>query len=624
MSTLIVDSAPVLRPVSALDLSSDIGVGTSVFRLKLNKSVLKDGNVVQLEYLITPDANLVTSGAVGVVNDFVCIDHVQGLPIPEHDMADDDIQTVLLNVPVSIAASNTPTTQHIRFRVYVGEELLIRVTDWSNAAPFKPPLLQPPTPRGFLIRNDEINYYNVTDQLYVQFPVSSLSVPYDLDDPDDQVKFIVSFNYTDLTGDVKWVISSPLTGHYYTDGSDVFSDRHILLEPITLPNIESVIWGQNVSPHVAVNAILEYEFVESKFYTISEISDTVVASDVTVDNIAPSISEIVYDHGTQTMTVSWKAGGVANIPNYQVTNYVVKVTDANTTETVELLGTDFSYTHQIDPDLLADGTDSTAITFVVEAVSIVGTVFPSEPSSKNTFTFAQAPKNLIVVWATSGSEDPSKVDMLITFNNPLSVGQGTPGSFILKVDGKEFNMDFTTTNTYEISLDEEELASTGTVELFLQTKDTNSENLLNGATSSTSYISVDVPIFISPPPTRSDDTLDFVLVSRIPIVAKNEIRTIDDHDDDSTNTHVSSSAELLVDVVVDEGTTTASKTYTNDVGSIQGSYTVELVVDPTGVHEYRFAVTKQWLSNAGLNMDHTLKIIVANQTGITSRFLSRV
>lgn len=609
MATLIPNSAPTLTPVSAVDTSSGSD-GQIVFLLEMDQSVFAGGNLVQGEYLVTKNQNLDTSKNM-VENDFITLERIQLLPVPGSTL-------YYAHVNVPIAASNLLTTNQIRFRGYIGSTTTrkISVTNWSNPTPFKPPPVQPPTPTVFLIRNDDQFYYNGADQLFVQIPTSSLAVNYDL----SEIKFIVSYNYRDLNNDVKWVVSEPLNG---TANATVLGGS-VLVDPINLPL--DVTWSN--LPTVAVNAILEYEVSGSKYYTVSEISTTVVSKYVVPNDLTPTIDDIVYNvyndpHANdQKMTVNWSPGVVTAIPNYLANNFEVVVNYTSSMgHSKEVSSGDIdinttSYEFNVPDGLYAAGSTSSAISFVVNSISETGGVYPSAPAYKNTFTFSTAPRDLEVTWATDGAND-GNVDMLINFKNPANVGQGRSEVATIQVLNSDKHVvntieysDLVTSSpdfVYVITLDEITTTSTGYVQVFMTTTDTNSDDRLQGPLSNLAhYTSTDTPIVVDI--TRDGGSLTSNVVSRTPLVQKNKLSTFGLH------TASSSSAYFIVDVT----TETSPKVYTD---SQSGKYTVTLHVDSAGVYNYNFDFSPQWLSNASVDISKYVLMKVANVTGVASDHL---
>lgn len=601
MSTSNQSNAPTATPVSAVDTNNLSP--SNIFLLTIGDDKLSDGNLIQVEYLITDGAALQTSSYS--VNDFISLDQIR--TFKPSNSSDTDIY---LEVPVSVDADNSYSESYIRFRMYNGTtdplNSLIEVTDWSNEVPYKSPPIQPSEPTAYLVRNDPAYNTYYDDKLYVKIPPNSDS-PYQIDTSNNDplnsiVKFIVSYNYKDNNGVVKWVVSSPLNA--------TLSNGMLSLDPITLA--QDVYWSNDSAAsviNVAVNAVLEYSYNSKNYYTVSEISNTVPATTPTPSDESPadlSIEYKVYDaNSEQKMVLTWKPSNVSDIPNYVVDSYIVEVYVNNTLDkTVE--HTDLAlleYEYAV-PDDYINTTTSNAIEFKVYEVSSLHGLSSAATASKNTFTYATVPQALDVVWAFVDDTNNTKEDLFIEFKNPENNGQGAPHDFVINVYDSSDNVKHTKTHDYDTDTQLNlvyfhDITRGGSyVTVLLRTKDTNSDDLENGhAAGNQTYTASERPVFLSS--SIENDELRVVIASPIAIVRKNELHSLD---------------SPFKSVVFDSPTVVGDNLYT-------AGYQANLT-DTEGVHTYTYIFTKQFLNDASISLTNPILVTTANRSGVRNQIVS--
>jgi hypothetical protein len=123
----------------------------------------------------------------------------------------------------------------------------------------------------------------------------------------------------------------------------------------------------------------------------------------------------------------------------------------------------------------------------VAAISTNGT-FSADSiiATKNIFYYSDAPENLTFVGSDASD------NMIITFDNPQDMGSGTPNRFVITADVGIMNVDYDPSGNYSVAFPTAGIAFYGTIEVLLETRDTNSNNYLAGATASTPYLLVDL------------------------------------------------------------------------------------------------------------------------------------
>jgi len=230
--------------------------------------------------------------------------------------------------------------------------------------------------------------------------------------------------------------------------------------------------------------------------------------------------------GAQTIDLTWVPAYNSKWPlidgGFTASNYIINVTitgDGTTVnESITLPGTDLSYTYSIASQYV--DTIVYNISFAVYAVlespyggnpngGVIYTA-ESDPVSKNTFTYATAPDTLYLNWAvpdTSGSG----IDVSFTFTNTLYPGlgyQAAPNNanylWLIYNSNDQSDIVQQKTEAYNPSTPIYNILANFTpadgidykVKVLLQTKDTNSSDILNGLNATTGTITPTTVPFI--------------------------------------------------------------------------------------------------------------------------------
>lgn len=493
-TTTTIPGTVTLTPVAAVDTSTATS-GVSMYTLVFPSDALTDRNVIQFEYWISNSGMPLTD----VVNGFIPLEDTvttQGISnqctiaIPSAD--NDYAPSVARDVKVRVYLGSTDT---------VAPE--IRVTNWSNVCPVHNAPPKPVAYKAFLLRGEYAPSYENDDVMYVQLQYNDAYVF-------GKIDFVVTFSYKDVSGDYKWVVSVPLSNwseHTFTNTSY----NAILLPYIVLPT--DVDHDSDI--YVAVNAVYNYTFDSTNYYSVSEVSGTIVAEEGAIT--APVLNTInipsdylIYNTNPsarlQQVVLNWKPPSSSLIPVFSVANYTVEVFNGSTSifTYTTLNDSVLTYTYSILQSIY-DSATVTALTFQVKANLLTGGQEASNTQTINTFRYATAPQNLVINWANSGSVS-GKIDLAVTFNNPVDNGLGTSPKLI--VDVLDINGIVKDSKTivyvagaipYVVYFDEVVTTTTGSVRAYMTTVDTNAQttggayNTLTGAIETASYVASDLP-----------------------------------------------------------------------------------------------------------------------------------
>ena len=569
---------PTLTPIASVDTSSTDS-GVSMFTLFLDASFGTAGNLFQFEdYIYSPSDELVP-----VTNSFIAL---------EDAVSPNGIYNQYNIAVPSLSNIYTPVGDLlVKIRGYIATDTDISVSPWSNTVPVHNPPQGPQDPVAFMV------YSSASDELlYVQIKNNTT---YDL----DVVKFIVSYSFMGLDMMNQWIVSEPLDGTVSNDAT------HITLPPISFESFD-----QNV--YVAVNAVFSYEYLGDNYYTVSQISPTVKATAITPEPAILNPILIPQDYlvystpSEQKVELSWIAPTSGNVPGYEIVSYQLFVSANGTIlQTITGLPTvaPLTYVYTIPAEYYAAGTPSSTFSFLIQTINANDDVSYSNSEAVNTFTYADKPRNVIVAWANGAT---NSVDMLVTFKNPSNVGQGTVQDIQLEVIGSDGITTSTRTITYVAGVNytySEQLydlatTQTGSVKVYMQTKDTNittgttSYAIQDGAADTSNYVVSELPVITNV--VYDDDGLTFKVFSETPLVNINELISYAEESPYLFATSFFSNAE---------------QSPYSDGQTPVGSYTVTL--DTTNDNLYTFTFSQQWLINAGINSN--LIIVVSNNFGIS-------
>lgn len=509
-SNNVISGSVVLTPIAAVDTST-ASSGVTMYSLVFESSMLANANIIQFEYWVASSATPLTSVSHGF------------LPLENAVTTTGISNQITLAIPSLNNEFNPSSLLEAKVRVYFGQTTVpsgqIVVSNWSNTCPVHNAPPQPTEVRAFIVAGEVGPSYSIGDQLYVQL--------YDNPAYTSDISFIVSYNYKDQNGENKWNVTAPLdnwTEHTFVDPSF----NSIVLPAIPMPT--DVAFMSNIS--VTVNAVYSYVFNSNTYFSVSEISDPpAIAEAPTITS--PVLNPIyksdysVYDNGSQTIAISWEPPVTSLLPNFEVASYSIYVNNAFV---VNVLDTVTNYTYTVDSSYLPNSTQSTtALSFKVVAIGTTGAQFESNVETINTFLYATAPQFLAVAWANSGSTTPgSGVDIALSFRNPSSVGFGSPIDFTVNVFDVSGNIAESHTVSYDSSqtvyavfLNNVMTTSSGEVAVFLNTRDTNSEDIEEGATAGpVGYTVSDAPFITEVVYTGT--TASFAVISNTLLVETNK------------------------------------------------------------------------------------------------------
>lgn len=553
-SNNVISGSVVLTPIAAVDTST-ASSGVTMYSLVFASSMLNNANIIQFEYWVANSS----SPLVAVNHGF--------LPLESAVTTQGISNQITLAIPSGNNDFDPAGDLQAKVRVYFGQTVAsgasvpeIVVSNWSNDCPIHNPPPQPEQVRAFIVAGEVGPSYIYDDQLYVQI--------YDNPAYDSVgISFIVSYNYMDASGNNQWNVTAPITSwteHTFDDPSF----NAILLAPITLPTDAM----SNIS--VTVNAVYSYAFSSNQYFSVSEVSNSVIAVPPTITD--PTLNTItksdysVYENGnsSQEISISWIPPQTSVLPNFSVASYDIVVNNvvvANVNSSVT------QYTYTVDSMyLLPTASSTTALVFKVVAIGETGSRFESNTSSINTFLYATEPRSLAVAWANSGnSSGGDGVDIALDFINPLSVGYGTPTNFTIQVRNNVGVVVYTATEAYNaattvypVFLNNVPSTAGGSVTVWLNTTDTNSSDNEEGATSTVGYTVSDAPFITDV--FYNGAIATFVVVSNTLLVEMNLF------------TYQATAGSQLVFVP-----------FTSVVGN-HGNYTVSMTVLSTGDYRYVF------------------------------------
>lgn len=481
-----------LTPIGAVDTSS-ASSGVSMFTLNFQQDIISTGSIIQFEYWV----NNVGEPLPGLLNGFI--------PLEDAVTTQGISNQCTIAIPSTNNVYNPLLPQEVKVRVYVGRTSALQspeimVSEWSNTCPLHNAPPQPETPVAYLVRGESPPTYYYGDYLYVKIPDNLAYV-------ENEIDFIISYSYKDLTGAFRWVVSPPRSWTRYP----LFDT--ILIDEIELPNdVEhsSVVY-------VAVNAVFNYEFQGSNYYSVSEISTTVQAIEDGYD--APILEPInipddylIYDtsNPTQDIVLNWLPPSSSIIPVFAITSYTVELlVNGTVVDSVpNIPNNQLTLTYSI-PNIYANALNVTELEFIVKGFFNNGESEQSNSQTVNTFRYALAPQTLIVHSASSGSS-PGLIDLALTFLNPLNKGLGNVVNFVVNLN--DDNGDIKATQNvsyvqgvapYSVYFNEVESTNEGSVEVYMVNQDTNPQSVggnfvnLNGASTSENYTVSDLPIMLS-------------------------------------------------------------------------------------------------------------------------------
>jgi hypothetical protein len=405
-------SAIILTPVASNDTSQCAVTMTAL----IPPQWFADQTLIQIEYNISNDVTF-TSGFIsyspGWQNAGISNQLTIGIPCTEDENID--------------YSGNTK----VRVRAYFGskEHSSIQVSDWSNVQPFYNSPAEAVIKHAWLSRGTTVFPPDDLLSIELNYDASYFSPQ---STTTTAVKFIVSYNYLDTSGNVLWKVTELLNGTKFT----LNNQDSIILDTITLfPDLD--IDEPTNSVNVAVNAV--YEFLDNNdelnYYSVSKISNTKQAEILNPGSVEllPILKQDyhIYDlvNPQQTITLNWEAPVVS--PFLTPTKYVLLLSvDDLSFNTIDEFDPDvFTTTWAIDSSYYTS-PPTRKLTFKINTYYSSEQFYVSNTESIQTFSFATQPLLLNIRYAI-----PTETGLTIDFNfkNPANNGQGTLPNFIYEI-----------------------------------------------------------------------------------------------------------------------------------------------------------------------------------------------
>lgn len=497
--SVISDAAPTVTYVSSSDTGTptDAGTeyGTNTFLITFDLSLSTLGTVIMFEYKLQ-DINVTDPNLENVTGGFITIENAIQAGITNQ---------YIISIPAEENTWDAVVTKIIQCRVYAGHKTPVGsgqnqdivVTDWSiglgvHNPPCKPHIglyevssvLQP------------MAYYNpnsvgADDSLYVLLDVDTINNinTYDY----DEINFIVCYFFKNLSGSTIWQVSSPLEAVPSTiTGYNMITVLDIG-EVSTDPAYAKV--------YCSVHAVYSWTEAGLKYNAVSEMSNEVTAlagSNSTVSTISAD-----YDDNTQIITVSWTQPGASSLPIYSIDHYELYQSD-NGGHTYDLYGTYLPTTVlEQEIDISASNCGESFMYMVKVFYVNFGLVTDSSETTEIfMFKYASAVSNLQIDSSTVNGN--GNINLTVSFDGSTFVGCGDVPVYVIKISDVEYNaeivyvdyngndmsgsLDHQAELHYQVTFEDVDASRYGTVEVYLQTTDTNSSTRKNGASQTTYYI----------------------------------------------------------------------------------------------------------------------------------------
>ena len=463
-------SIPTLTYVGSIDLSNSFG--STQYNIFFDPDINTNGNVLMFEYKLqnsdvsSPDPNTVTLGFVDTEN----ANQTIGIS-----------NQWLISIPSLSDIYNPMPTKTIQVRVIYGVfgSADILTTPWSNPLNVHNP---PPQQTIDLALFTTPNVGDPND-LYVILQ-NNPNIDY------DAVKFVIAYYYQNQANETVWDISDLLDSTPVT----------YLGQPSRLLSINNFGTVNSDSTIIYTSVYCVYPFTDTvdgtlnNYYSVSHISTTYDAESADLINV-PTITGIdyqVYDiTSLQNMVINWNPPDPSILPIYTVENYTLEYSTDGTNWTVindEIPGNQTSYTFDV-----SSFDCGTTLSYRVKATEINGSVSDySNIESENIFKYALVPENLGITNIVVNGDNT--INMTVQFDNPTNIGCGSSltAYFSVLVNGTQqttvnYNSSPIGTPNYSVTLTNLNVPSPGTVEVYLNTQDTNSANFLAGASVSEPY-----------------------------------------------------------------------------------------------------------------------------------------
>jgi hypothetical protein len=350
--------------------------------------------------------------------------------------------------------------------------------------------------------------------------------------------------------------------------------------------------GLNISSSGTVTVYLQTQDTNSSDYENGvSISVPFISAKLFLD----PIDYQVYVNDSQDMILTWNNPTIGTswiVDSYKVylgSTLLTTITDGSTT-----------YTYPATQDC------GTELTFnVVASTSNSTTTYSitSNNQSVNIFKYATAPSLILVDWATTDI-NLTILDMAVTFqvSNPYNSGCGTIIQWILQVLDLDNNVISTKnipytegTTSYTTIIDNAPYVPSGNVKVFMTTYDTNSSNIMNGTSVSTSFIASDLPLITNIVINNDRSQLTFDVYTEVAL----------------------SKVARFIWVVSGQSPPPRRENklfYTNNIPPTTGESVIETIIE-NNVQKYSYTFTPEFFASAQIPLN--LMVAVANNVGIS-------
>lgn len=468
--------SPTLGYVAAIDVT-EIGNGSTLYNIFFDSSITTDGNLLMFEYKLQP-ADVTNPTPAQITLGFINTENSSQMAGISNQWRI-SVPAMPTTLPDDYDYDPVPAMK-IQVRVYYGVlgTSDITVTDWSNALDVHNP---PNMPTIKFAVYDVPNVSGLEDLFVLLEPDTTINY--------DEVKFIVAYYYQDLTNTTVWAVSDPLLA---TDAD--YNNQPC--KQLLVNDFGNVFNSVTSKVYTAVYAVFPFrDASDNYYYSVSHISLTYPTESSEI-NGAPTISDItykVYDTvSEQKMTITWIPPASSIIPQYAVDSYMLQYSLNSTTwvSIGPLPALDLNYTLDVsNPTMFPKNA---TVSYRVNATLVNAAVSPySDVVSEAMYYYSTAPQNLTVTDISVNSD--STVNMAVKFENPADIGSGASGSayFTIIIDGvTQATVPYVSGSPgYSIPYTNLNIASSGTVEVYLETQNTNPtpSGFLPGASITTTY-----------------------------------------------------------------------------------------------------------------------------------------
>ena len=467
---------PILSYVASSD-NSVLTDGSLRYNIFFDESLCTLGTVIMFEYMIK-DYDVVVPTNVNTSYGFVSTDYTISTGIQNQ---------YILVVPAGNQTLTGVSHEHIQFRVYVGQKSSndVVVTEWSNHLDVHYPPVTPDLTRATAFYEPT----NDNNDLYVFFDPSNNLFDY------DNIQFIVCYYFQDASDNTVWGVSDPKYASDVTIGNKTY-------KIVDVRNIGHIHTVHNLV-YVSMHAVYNWTEMLNKFYSVSYVSSQIIAIASSSDN-TPNITSVTYNvydtPSVQSMLVEWVAPGNSGIDLYEVVGYdlyyQLTVNDVAGSfikyNTTIIPSTTLSYTVNVDSSPLVMNCGNSIVYKVVALIVNQGEEPSADSISTNCFKYSGAVRNLSI---TDTSVSSGFSNLTVNFTAPSNTGCGIPTNYVVLINGETYipssgSLAYDAGNAKQIVYSGlEDLVLNGTVEVYLQTTDTNPDfEQMNGASSTQPYI----------------------------------------------------------------------------------------------------------------------------------------